>query len=129
MFLCDYMRVDRVALLTSTFCKDPQEAEAVQNALFPADSPASLSADKLLIGSIKTVIGHTEGTAGLASVLATSQALRHGIVPPNLHFDELNPKVAPFYQHLQIPTAAEPWPVSEGQVMRASVNRYEIPYP
>ena len=87
-------------------------------------SRAALSSEKLLVGSIKTVIGHTEGTAGLASVISTSLALKHGIVPPNLHFDKLSPKVAPFFKHLEIPTAPTAWPNGGSEIRRASVNRY-----
>lgn len=108
---------------TGTQAGDPQEAEAIANALFPAGSRAALSSEKLLVGSIKTVIGHTEGTAGLASVISTSLALKYGIVPPNLHFDRLSPKVAPFYKHLDIPTTPRAWPSSASETRRASVNR------
>ncbi|RDW63789.1 polyketide synthase [Coleophoma cylindrospora] len=109
---------------TGTQAGDPQEAEAISTALFPAGSRAATKADKLLVGSLKTVIGHTEGTAGIASVIATSLAMKHGIVPPNLHFQNLSPKVAPFFKHLQIPTVPTPWPVGESQVRRASVNSF-----
>lgn len=108
---------------TGTQAGDPQEAEAISNALFPAGSYADKMADKLLVGSIKTVIGHTEGTAGLASVISTSLALKYGVVPPNLHFANLSAKVAPFFKHLDIPTVPTPWPAKEGQLRRASVNR------
>ena len=107
---------------TGTQAGDPQEAEAIANALFPSESPDT---GRLLVGSIKTVIGHTEGTAGLASLISTSLALKHGVVPPNLHFQNLSPKVAPFYDRLQVPTAPMPWPSTHGsKVRRASVNRY-----
>ncbi|KAK4232439.1 polyketide synthase [Podospora fimiseda] len=109
---------------TGTQAGDPQEAEAISSALFPAGSFATKHANKLLVGSIKTVIGHTEGTAGLASVIGTAQALRKATVPPNLHFHNLNPKVAPFFDHLEIPTVPTPWLVSEGQVRRASMNSF-----
>ncbi|KAF2274182.1 ketoacyl-synt-domain-containing protein [Westerdykella ornata] len=110
---------------TGTQAGDPQEAEAIANALFPGGSRAASTSEKLLVGSVKTVIGHTEDTAGLASEITTSLALKHGIVPPNLHFKNLNPKVAPFYDHLEIPTAPTPWPSTNGSdVRRASVNSF-----
>lgn len=109
---------------TGTQAGDPQEAEAISTALFPTGSSVAIEAGKLLVGSVKTVIGHTEGTAGLASLISTSMALRHKIVPPNLHFNTLNPKVAPFFKHLDIPTAPTPWAVREGHVRRASVNSF-----
>lgn len=75
---------------------------------------------------MKTIIGHTEGAAGLAGVLKVLQAMKHGAVPPNLHFESLNPIVQPFYRHLEIPTAVTPWPNSSpGSVpRRASVNSF-----
>ena len=108
---------------TGTQAGDPQEAEAISNALFPAGSRAASSSEKLLVGSIKTVVGHTEGTAGLASVISTSLALKHAIIPPNLHFDKLSPKVAPFFTHLEIPIVPMAWPTGGSEVRRASVNR------
>ncbi|KAK3299648.1 polyketide synthase [Chaetomium fimeti] len=109
---------------TGTQAGDPQEAEAIATSLFPVGSAAAEHQNKLIVGSIKTVIGHTEGTAGLASLIGTSQSLRHGIIPPNLHFHQLNPKVAPFFDNLHIPTAPMPWVVPEGQIRRASVNSF-----
>ncbi|ROV88538.1 hypothetical protein VMCG_10383 [Cytospora schulzeri] len=110
---------------TGTQAGDPQEAQAISGALFPRGSVAESEADKLIVGSIKTVIGHTEGTAGVTSVIATALALKHGVIPPNLHFHNLNPKVAPFFGHLDIPTTAMPWPnIEEGQIRRASVNSF-----
>ena len=113
---------------TGTQAGDPQESEAISTSLFPAGSVAAEQAGKLIVGSIKTVIGHTEGTAGLASLIGTSLSLRHAIIPPNLHFHNLNPKVAPFFEHLHIPTAPTPWVVPEGHVRRASVNRCVNPW-
>lgn len=107
---------------TGTQAGDPQEAEAISKALFSPSYQMSTT-KKLLVGSVKTVIGHTEGTAGLASVISTSLALQNGVIPPNLHFNSLSPKVAPFFENLTIPTQATAWPVEEGHTMRASVNR------
>jgi hybrid polyketide synthase/nonribosomal peptide synthetase ACE1 len=108
---------------TGTQAGDPQEAQAISSSLLPHDNDGINTGDKILVGSIKTVIGHTEGTAGLASLIATALALKHGTIPPNLHFQTLNPKVAPFVKNLKIPTALMEWPAGKGQVKRASVNR------
>ncbi|KAI1205247.1 uncharacterized protein F4807DRAFT_471239 [Annulohypoxylon truncatum] len=109
---------------TGTQAGDPQEANAISTAFFPSGSPVANGENKMLVGSIKTVIGHTEGTAGVASVIATSLALKNGIVPPNLHFHSLNPKVAPFFGNLAIPTTPVAWPTENGKVKRASVNSF-----
>ncbi|GKT90332.1 lovastatin nonaketide synthase [Colletotrichum tofieldiae] len=108
---------------TGTAVGDPQEAEAISSAMFSPESGTDL--EEILVGSIKTVVGHTEGTAGVAGLIKTTLALREGIVPPNLLFNRLNPALEPFVSHLRIPTSCEPWPeVAEGGVRRASVNSF-----
>jgi hybrid polyketide synthase/nonribosomal peptide synthetase ACE1 len=79
----------------------------------------------LYVGGIKTVVGHTEGTAGLAGLLKASLSLQAGIIPPNLLFNTLNPEIAPFYGPLKIPTEAIPWLILPTSVpRRASVNSF-----
>jgi hybrid polyketide synthase/nonribosomal peptide synthetase ACE1 len=108
---------------TGTPAGDPIEAEAIQTTFFP--ETASVYDQKLLVGSIKTIIGHLEGSAGLAGVLKVSLAMQNGIIPPNMHLRELNPRVRPFYTNLQIPTEATPWPrLAKGVPKRASVNSF-----
>ncbi|KAF2450299.1 ketoacyl-synt-domain-containing protein [Karstenula rhodostoma CBS 690.94] len=103
---------------------DPAEAEAIEKAFFPTDQEHA-DDDILHVGSIKTIVGHTEGTAGIAGVLRASLALQHGIIPPNLHFHSMNPKVAARAPHLRVPTTAQPWPsLSERVPRRASVNSF-----
>lgn len=80
---------------------------------------------KIYVGSIKTVIGHLEGTAGLASLLKASQAVKHGLIPPNLHFNQLNPDIGPYYHHLEVPNSLKPWPkLQPGVPRRADVNSF-----
>lgn len=77
------------------------------------------------VGSIKTVIGHLEGTAGLASLLKASLAVQHGMIPPNMHFNQLNPAIEPNYHHLQVPIELKVWPkLTLGAPRRASVNSF-----
>ena len=107
---------------TGTPAGDPLEASAISRAFFNEQSAVL---DKLLVGSIKTVIGHTEGAAGVAGVLKAMLAMQHGIVPPNQHFESLNPGVKPWYSHLEIPTAPRKWPTTaKGTPRRASINSF-----
>nr|A0A7L8UVC9.1 RecName: Full=Polyketide synthase-nonribosomal peptide synthetase ffsA; Short=PKS-NRPS ffsA; AltName: Full=Cytochalasans biosynthesis cluster protein ffsA [Aspergillus flavipes]QOG08944.1 FfsA [Aspergillus flavipes] len=109
---------------TGTPAGDPIEAEAIHTAFFGYKG-LSKEIEPLSVGSIKTIIGHTEGTAGLAAVLKASLALQAGVIPPNLLFDKVNPKVKPFYGNLQIQTQAKSWPsLAPGAVRRASVNSF-----
>lgn len=117
---------------TGTQAGDPVEAQAIRDAFFPpqdSDNGSDVSEippGKLLVGSIKTVVGHLEGTAGLAGVLKASLAIQNRTIPPNMLFSELNPAVAPFYDRLEIPTnEARQWPeVKPGSPLRASVNSF-----
>lgn len=108
---------------TGTLAGDPREAQAVQEAFFPKTADQG-DDEKLLVGSIKTVVGHLEGCAGLAGIMKASLALQNGIVPPNMHFKELNPAVAPHYDHLQVVTNPTPWPDTAGKPRRVSVNSF-----
>ncbi|KAK3693043.1 polyketide synthase module [Podospora appendiculata] len=107
---------------TGTLAGDPVEAQAIRDAFFP-DETAS-SNPKLLVGSIKTVIGHLEGCAGIAGILKASLSIQNRAIAPNMHFKELNPAINPFYGHLEIPTEAAPWPSVNTGPLRASVNSF-----
>ncbi|KAK4140595.1 Nonribosomal peptide synthetase-like protein [Dichotomopilus funicola] len=104
---------------TGTPAGDPQEAEAISKAFYGE----SEEHEPLFVGSIKTVIGHTEGTAGLASLIGTAVAMQHGTIPPNLHFKNISPRVAEFCGRLKVPTEAVAWPEVDGR-RRASVNSF-----
>jgi hybrid polyketide synthase / nonribosomal peptide synthetase ACE1 len=79
----------------------------------------------LYVGSIKTVLGHAEGAAGLAGVLKASLALQNRVVPPNLLLDKLSPKIKPFYTNLKILSEAIEWPTNTSDgIRRASVNSF-----
>ncbi|KAG7285000.1 hypothetical protein NEMBOFW57_009618 [Staphylotrichum longicolle] len=109
---------------TGTSAGDPNEARAIEDAFFGSNKNPVLDT-KLLVGSVKTVIGHTEGAAGLAGLLKVMESMRHGSVPPNLHLDDLNPSVAQYCANLLVPTSSVAWPnVPSGQPKRGSVNSF-----
>jgi acyl transferase domain-containing protein len=108
---------------TGTPAGDPVEAEAISKAFFGIDKRVHSKTGRLYVGSIKTVLGHTEGTAGIAAILKASLAIQHGRIPPNLHLKNLSPAVAPFYQNLVIPKSSQAWPEVLGAPRRVSVNR------
>ena len=96
---------------TGTPVGDPIEAHALGKAIGearPADRP-------LLIGSVKTNIGHLEAGAGVAGVIKAALTLHHGQVPPSLNFehptpyipfDDLNLEVVTSPQRLTMPALA-----------------------
>jgi hybrid polyketide synthase / nonribosomal peptide synthetase ACE1 len=108
---------------TGTPAGDPQEAKALSSAFFGSGNHAP--EDILWVGSIKTILGHTEATAGLAGILKACLALKHATIPPNLLFNRLNPHIEPYYTHLRIATSSQPWPkIPPGAPRRASVNSF-----
>lgn len=110
---------------TGTPAGDPIEAEAIHAVFGGARASDEPNAPPLYVGSVKTIIGHTEGTAGLAGLIKATLALQQRTVFPNKHFHKLNPKIEPFYKGLEIPTSPLPWPKTpDGQPRRASVNSF-----
>ncbi|KAI1138623.1 hypothetical protein F5Y05DRAFT_418859 [Hypoxylon sp. FL0543] len=97
---------------------DPLEASAI-GAVFgktrTADNP-------LYIGSIKTNIGHLEAGAGIAGLVKAVYALEKGQIPPNIWFEEANPKLDLEKWGLAVPTELLPWP-TDG-LRRASINSF-----
>lgn len=107
---------------TGTKAGDGVESKAIYHAFFPEGQTTD---ESLWVGSIKTVIGHTEGTAGIAGVMKASLAIQNKTIPPNLHFKTLNPEIVPYYGKLQIAKTAQDWPaLPAGAVRRASINSF-----
>ena len=74
---------------TGTAVGDPIEARALIDVVSgerPADRP-------LLIGSVKTNIGHLETASGMAGLLKAVLCLKHRAVPRSLHFVTPNPGI------------------------------------
>src|SRR5690606_361656 len=59
--------------------------------------------------SIKSNLGHTEATAGVAGLVKLLLALKHGEIPPNLHFREPNPRIPWDEIPFKVPVEPTPW--------------------
>ena len=68
---------------------DPVEAAAIA-AIFSEQRPVT---DPLYIGAVKSNIGHLEGASGIAGLLKTILVLEKGVIPPNIWFECVNPKI------------------------------------
>ncbi|XP_077868685.1 fatty acid synthase-like [Saccoglossus kowalevskii] len=71
---------------TGTKVGDPQEINAIVD-VFGKDRNKD---NPLLVGSVKSNMGHPEPAAGLAAVAKIILAMEKGIIPPNLHFHNAN---------------------------------------
>lgn len=60
--------------------------------------------ERLFVESIKSIIGYTEGTAGIAGLMKVSPALQHGVILPNLLFKKLNLAIKLFSRDLKVLT-------------------------
>jgi acyl transferase domain-containing protein len=91
---------------TGTSLGDPIELHALAAVLGGArraDAP-------IVIGSVKTNIGHLEAAAGIAGLIKVVLSLEHGEIPPHLHFTRLNPHVDLAGCPAVVPTVRRPWP-------------------
>ncbi|MFJ6707895.1 MULTISPECIES: SDR family NAD(P)-dependent oxidoreductase [unclassified Streptomyces] len=83
------------------------------------------SADPLLVGSVKTNIGHTEAAAGIAALIRAAQCVASGVVPPSLHSARLTDAVDWDGMALEIPQSAREWG-RDGAVRYAAVSSFGI---
>ncbi|MBF9068418.1 type I polyketide synthase [Streptacidiphilus fuscans] len=90
---------------TGTALGDPIELNAAWSAFGGGREPGR----PLLIGSVKSNIGHCESASGVAAVIKTVLALRHGVLPANLHADSRNPRVPWREMNLRVVDEAIPW--------------------
>ncbi len=72
---------------TGTVLGDMIEANAL------GDIHKSRTGEPCLLGSVKGNIGHTEGSAGIASFIKVSLALHHRMLPPTVFGDSVNPRL------------------------------------
>src|SRR4051812_40589993 len=104
---------------TGTAVGDPIEAHALAEALCanrPEDKP-------LVIGSVKTNLGHLETAAAMAGMVKALLVLKHRQIPANLHFQTPNPNIDFKELKLRVNTTLEPFPETDGPRM-AGVNSF-----
>ncbi|MDZ8184145.1 MAG: beta-ketoacyl synthase N-terminal-like domain-containing protein [Nostoc sp. ChiSLP02] len=90
---------------TSTSVGQPIEVEALA-AVYGKDRPQD---NPLLIGSVKTNIGHLEAASGMASLMKIVLAMQHGEIPPHLHLNKPNSYIEWEKLPVKVPTQNTPW--------------------
>ena len=96
---------------TGTSLGDPIELGAL-TAVFGPERPPE---QPLMVGSLKTNIGHLEGAAGIAGLIKAVLALQKGEIPAHLYFTDPTPHVSWEASPLQVPTTTLPWTAVEGR--------------
>jgi acyl transferase domain-containing protein len=77
------------------------------------------------LGAVKTNLGHLEGAAGVAGAIKMMLCLQHGLIPPNLHFHEINPHIAIAPTRFRLPSSGQPWTVTAGP-RRGAVSSFGL---
>jgi acyl transferase domain-containing protein/acyl carrier protein len=104
---------------SATALGDPIEVSALRQAFAGAGHQGRPCA----LGSVKSNVGHLNTAAGIAGLIKTVLVLRHGTIPPGLHFERPNPQAdfGPFH----VPARALPWP-EDLSPRRAGVSSFGL---
>ncbi|MBD9358029.1 type I polyketide synthase [Methylomonas albis] len=94
---------------TGTKLGDPIEIGAL-NAVF---GPTRSSRQPLIVGSVKTNLGHLEGAAGISALMKVVLALSHQQIPRHLHCDQPTPFIPWAEIPIRVATQAIAWPATE----------------
>ncbi|MCV7408097.1 polyketide synthase [Mycobacterium florentinum] len=101
---------------TGTEVGDPVEARALGEIFATRQDP-------VLVGSVKTNIGHTGSAAGIAGLLKAVLAVENAEIPPSLNYDSAASGNDMKSRGLQVNTALEAWP-NQGRPRRAGVSSF-----
>ncbi len=105
---------------TGTTVGDPIELRAAATAY--GDGRAQ---DRpLLIGSVKTNIGHLEPAAGVAALIKVALAMNHGVIPRHLNFREPNPALDWDRMPLQVTAEQSAWPRHAERLPTAGISGF-----
>lgn len=105
---------------TGTAAGDTAELESTTTLLKEADSGHRTVA----IGSVKTIIGHTKATAGIASLFKIVLALYHRVLPPHAGVDRPNKILLQPDCPLYLIGEAEPWLAPGDHLRRAASSAF-----
>ncbi|MEM8535547.1 MAG: beta-ketoacyl synthase N-terminal-like domain-containing protein, partial [Chloroflexota bacterium] len=104
---------------TGTSVGDPIELQALGTVLSHGRTPGSVCH----VSSVKTNIGHTEAAAGVAGLIKVALALKHGFIPPTIHYQSPNPLI-PFDKiPLTVADTPVPWQAN-GESRIAGVSSF-----
>ena len=101
---------------TGTELGDPIEMQAAAAAL----SGHRTDKNRLLVGSVKTNIGHLEAAAGMAGLIKVLLAMQNDQIPGQMNFETPNPHIAWDKIPVEVLTGATPWPDAKKRIAGVS---------
>ena len=107
---------------TGSMLGDPIEVQAAAAVYGKGRDPAR----PLLMGTVKTNIGHLEAAAGVAGIIKVVLAMRRGAIPKHLHFDAPNPHLEWDLLPVRVTTEPTDWPLNGGRPPCAAVSAFGI---
>ena len=105
---------------TGTALGDPIELDALSAVFGQRDDSAPL-----VLGSVKTNLGHLENSAGIAGFIKAVLSMNHGYIPPHLHFTGLTPNAGAGASKFTIAADGMPWP-EVTRPRRAGVSSFGV---
>ncbi|MFE5867058.1 beta-ketoacyl synthase N-terminal-like domain-containing protein [Streptomyces roseifaciens] len=103
---------------TATPAGDAAELATLAEVFGPA-----AGGNRAVLGSVKSMIGHTMPAAGAAGLVKAALAIHHGVLPPTLHCDDPHPALTG--TRFRVTGTAEPWEDGPGPAARrAAVNAF-----
>ncbi len=105
---------------TGTALGDPIELDALAHVFAERDGSTPL-----VLGSVKTNIGHAESAAGVAGFIKTALGLQHSYIPKHLNFDRLTPHASPGVAEFIIAADGLAWPAVQ-RPRRAGVSSFGV---
>ena len=78
----------------------------------------------LLVGSVKTNVGHLEPAAGVAGLMKVLLSMHRGVIPKHLHFNSPNPRIDWDNLPVKVTSEATAWPEVVGRPHRAGISSY-----
>ncbi|MCW2517096.1 MAG: ppsA 3 [Mycobacterium sp.] len=105
---------------TGTALGDPIELEALSQVFADRGDSAPL-----VLGSVKTNLGHLESAAGIAGFIKAVLSVRNGYIPKHLNFEQLTPRASEGAARFSIAAQGMSWPMVD-RARRAGVSSFGV---
>jgi malonyl CoA-acyl carrier protein transacylase len=108
---------------TSTPVGDPVELQSAEEA-FRQISHGTMRPSSIAVGSVKSNMGHLKSAAGAVGLLKVALALKHGILPPSINVQTLNPRIDWAKSPFKVQTVRADWPRPADAPRRAALSSF-----